>query len=118
MLLTSYCSGQISENSLIVRRLGGRPVVGLLHCAVTTLTKPENNVRQLTLSGVGVEKLASKNGFSAVRLLSSVLPAVQLNSSQDWPHRLSAEEAYQSLDVLNRCGQEELLPHELQPPQA
>jgi hypothetical protein len=29
-----------------------------------------------------------------------------------------AEEPYQSLDVLSYCGQEELLPHELQPAQA
>ena len=66
---------------------------------------------------MGVEKVAFANVFSAVGLRGRVFFSVRLSAG--WLNRRYrlVEEAYQALDVLCRCGQEELLAHEPQSPQ-
>jgi len=68
---------------------------------------------------VGVEKVRQQGIFSAASMPGRVFSlSVRLTGGcQNRSCRL-AEEPHQSLDVLGRCRQEELLPHELQSPQA
>ena len=68
---------------------------------------------------VGVEKVRDRNV-----LLAAIIVAIefflspQLSGSCHGGCCWLAEEPHQSLDVLRHRCQEELLPHELQPPQA
>lgn len=72
--------------------------------------------------GVGVEKGSVESilfsSFRVALVARLLLTGVQLSGRRQGRHRWLAEEPYQSLDVLGRCRQEELLPHELQSPQA
>ena len=63
-----------------------------------------------------LKKYGARESFRLTRMTqSNVFPRFGLSGSRQDRVCRWAEEAYQSLDVLRRRRQEELLPHELQP---
>jgi hypothetical protein len=69
-------------------------------------------------TGVGVEKVRRQNVFSPASIPPVFLLSVPLSGGRQNRCCGLAEEAHESLDVLGHRCQEELLPHELQSPQA
>ena len=68
---------------------------------------------------MGVEKVRQQQAFRLrVCLYRILLFSVRLSGGGQRRRYRLAEEPHESLDVLGRRGQEELLPHELQSPQA